>query len=154
MVSMSSSGPNGLVRYCAAPAAKPTARSLSLSWAVSITVGMLAAGQVEGLLPVLGLDDRPTLRREGDLHHLADRNEVISDQQLRHVKRTFHHGHAGNDDRTVGGTPPPHGGSSLDFLLAGGRAVAAPRVQGDDAKPGGLGDGLEAGSGSAPPHES
>ena len=40
MVSMSSSGPNGFVRYSAAPAAKPTARSLSLSWAVSMTIGI------------------------------------------------------------------------------------------------------------------
>ena len=31
IVSMSSSGPNGFVRYCVAPAAKPMARSLSLS---------------------------------------------------------------------------------------------------------------------------
>src|SRR5258708_2928204 len=40
IVSMSSSGPNGFVRYCAAPAANPTARSLSLSCAVSITIRM------------------------------------------------------------------------------------------------------------------
>src|SRR5438094_2631434 len=108
-------------------------------------VGLLGARHVEGLLPVLGLDDRPALRREGDPHHLADRDEVISDQELRHVKRTFHHGHARNDDRTLRGAPPPGGGSSLDFLLTGGRLLTGPGIQGDDPKAGRLRHRLEAG---------
>src|SRR5437773_2010699 len=84
-------------------------------------VGLLGPDELERLIAILRLDNRPALRGQGDADHLADGYEVVGHEQLCHFFASdasggsyfVTHPNGWSYDRSGVGPDPPRGGPTL-----------------------------------------